>query len=86
MVEALQVRLPIADVLVVKPVNDVFAQDQVWLIHVRLPAEQARRNQVRLVNRGAFIAAADRGQDLLAQPHQVCFELRQHGGERRNSG
>src|SRR6266446_1012143 len=32
MVEALQVRLPIADVLVVWAVNDVFAQDKVWLI------------------------------------------------------
>ena len=32
------------------------------------------------MNRGTFIAAADRSQYLLAQPHQVCFELRQHGG------
>ncbi len=36
--------------------------------------------KICLVNRGTFIAAADRSQDLLAQPHQVGFELRQHGG------
>jgi hypothetical protein len=59
-VEALQVWLPIPDVLVVKPVNDVFAQNQVWLIHVGLVSEQARGNQVRLVNRGTLITPARR--------------------------
>src|SRR3989442_12611727 len=32
MFEAFQVRLPIADVLIIKTVDDVFAQDKVWLI------------------------------------------------------
>ena len=80
MIESLQVRLPIADVLVVNPVNDVLAQDKLWLIHLRRAAEQARGNQVCLVDHSALIAPARRTHDLLAQPQQVYFELRQHGG------
>src|ERR1700730_5912940 len=32
------------------------------------------------MDRATLIAAARRGQDLLAQPCQIYFELRQHGG------
>ena len=37
--ESLQVRLPITDILIVKTVNDVFAQDEVWLIRIGLVVE-----------------------------------------------
>src|SRR5882724_848958 len=80
MFEALQVRLPIADVLIIKAVNDVFAQDKVWLIHIGLVVEQARGNQVCLMYRATLIAAARCGQDPLAQPYQIYSELRQHRG------
>lgn len=80
MFHALQVRLPIADVLIIKAVNDVFAQDKVWLIHIGLVVEQARGNQVCLMYRATLIAAARCGQDLLAQPYQIYFELCQHRG------
>jgi hypothetical protein len=39
MFEALQVRLPIADVLIVKTVDDVFAQNEVWEIDIGLAVE-----------------------------------------------
>jgi hypothetical protein len=55
MFEALEIGLPIAGVLVVKAVNDVFAQDQVRELHLGLAAEQARRNQVCLMNRATLI-------------------------------
>ena len=45
MFEAFQVRLPIADVLIIKTVDDVFAQDKVWLIYIGLVVEQAWGNQ-----------------------------------------
>src|SRR5260370_972642 len=80
MVEALQVRLPIADVLIIKTVDHVFAQDKVWLMHIGLVVEQARGNQVCLMYHATLIAAARCGQDLLAQPYQIYFELRQHRG------
>src|SRR5712691_6339205 len=80
MFEALQVRLPIADVLIIKTVDDVFAQDKVWLIHVGLVFEQAWGNQVCLMYRATLIASANCGQDLLAQPCQIYFEVRQHRG------
>src|SRR6267143_5659087 len=80
MFEALQVRLPIADVLIIKTVDDVFAQDKVWLIDIGLVVEQARRNQVCLMYRATLIAAARCGQDLLAQPYKIYFELRKHRG------
>src|SRR3989454_3322088 len=80
MFEALQVRLPIADVLIVKTVDHVFTQDKVWLIHIGLVVEQARGNQVCLMYRATLIAAARCGQDPLAQPYQIYFELRQHRG------
>src|SRR5256884_4305723 len=48
MVEALEVWLPIADVLIVKAVDDVFTQNQIRQIHVRPVVEQGRRNQVGL--------------------------------------
>lgn len=66
MFEALQVRLPIADVLIIKTIDHVFAQDKVWLIHVGLVGEQARGNQVCLMYRATLIASANCGQDLLA--------------------
>src|SRR3989442_13792381 len=78
MFEALQVRLPIADVLIVKTVDHVFTQDKVWLIHIGLVVEQARGNQVCLMYRATLIAAARCGQDLLAQPYQIYFELCKH--------
>lgn len=45
MFKALQVRFPVASVLIVQAANDMFAQDQVRLIHIRLIAEQSRRDQ-----------------------------------------
>src|SRR6266567_7335310 len=80
MFQALQVRLPIADVLIIKTVDDVFTQDKVWLIHIGLVVEQARGNQVCPMYRATLIAAACCGQDALAQPYEIYFELRQHGG------
>src|SRR6266704_1693344 len=80
MFEALQVRLPIADVLIIKTVDDVFAQDKVWLIHIGLAVEQAWGNQVCLMYRATLIASARCGQDLFAQPGQIYFELRQQRG------
>src|SRR4029077_17041082 len=77
MIESLKVCLPIADVLIVKPVDDMFAQDQIGQVDIGPAVEQARRSQVGLVYRSALIAAADGYQDLLAQPFQVGFELRQ---------
>src|SRR5712692_212424 len=80
MFEPLQVRLPIADVLIIKTVDDVFAQDKVWLIHIGLVVEQAGGNQVCLMYRATLIASARCGQDLFAQPGQIYFELRQQRG------
>src|SRR5437899_3125179 len=53
MFEALQVRLPIADVLIIKTVDE-FAQDKVWLIHIGLVVEQAWGNQVCLMYRATL--------------------------------
>src|SRR6266487_291582 len=78
MFQALQVRLPIADVLIIKTVDDVFTQDKVWLNHIGLVVDQARGNQVCPMYRATLIAAACCGQDLLAQPYQIYFELCQH--------
>ncbi len=78
--EALQVRLPIADGLIIKTVDDVFAQNKIWQIHVGLVAEQSWGNQVCLMYRATLIALAYCGQDLLAQPNQISLELRQHSG------
>ncbi len=75
MFEALQVRLPIADVLIIETVDDVFAQDKVWLIHIGLVVEQAWGNQVCLMYRATLMASARCRQDLLAQPCQIYFEL-----------
>src|SRR5712691_9998705 len=80
MFEALQVRLPIADGLIIKTVDDMFAQDKVWLIHIGLVFEQTWGNQVCLMYRATLIAAARRGHDLFAQPGQIYFELRQQRG------
>src|SRR5207237_10254185 len=35
-------------------------------------------NEICLLNHCVFVAAADRGKDLLAQPGQIDLELRQH--------
>src|SRR5712691_465796 len=76
--DSLEVRLPIADVLVVKTVNNVFAHDQIWDLRVAMTGQQIRRNQIRLLNLGIFIAAANRAQYLFTQPAQVRLELCQH--------
>src|SRR5215467_5154254 len=82
MIESLQVGLPIPYVLVVQAVDDVFAEDQIWLINIRL-VEQARRYQICLVYCAAFLPAPYRLRDLFSKPYQVSFERCKHrsGGE-----
>jgi len=57
MLQSLQVGLPIPYILVVKAVDDVFAQDQKGLIDVRLVLEQSWRNQICLVYCTTLLAA-----------------------------
>src|SRR6266404_4878356 len=80
MTDSLQVGLPIADVLVVKAVNNVFAHEQIGQNRTGMAGEQIRGNQIGLLNHRVFIATADCAQHLLAQPGQVSLELRQHWG------
>ena len=80
MAHPLQVRLPVADVLVVKTVNNVFPHDQIGQIRVWRAAEQTRRDEIGLVDDGVFIATADCLQDLLPQPDQICLQGGQHRG------
>jgi hypothetical protein len=54
--------------LVVKPVDDVFAQDEIRLVDIRLVPEQAWRNQIRLVYCTALLAAPYCTQDLVSKP------------------
>jgi len=42
MAESLQVRLPIADILVVEAVNNVFAHEQIRHMRARIAREQIR--------------------------------------------
>src|SRR3989454_11839814 len=65
---SLQVGLPIPYILVVKAVNDVFAQDEIGLIDVWLVLEQAGRNQICLVYCTTLLAASYRTQDLISKP------------------
>src|SRR5262245_44096216 len=77
--DSLEVRLPIANVLVIKAVNDVFAQEQVWELRAGLVREQVRWDQICLLNRGIVVAAPNCAQYLFAQPGQIFLEFRQHG-------
>src|SRR5262249_36278759 len=79
MVEALQVCFPVAHVLVIDPVDDMLAHNQIGLIGVVLVGKEVRRDQVRLMYRGAFIAAADSGQHLLSQPYEICLQVGKQG-------
>jgi hypothetical protein len=47
MIETFEVRLPISDILVIKPVDHVFAQDQVRQERVGASGEEAGRNEIR---------------------------------------
>src|SRR5215472_7507026 len=69
----------------VKSINDVFAHDEVRLMHIGLVLEQTRGNQVCLVDRATLITPAHRAQHLVAQPREVCLKLCQHGGGGENS-
>jgi hypothetical protein len=66
MLNTLQVRLPVANALVIKAVDDVFAQKQIRQIDIRIAGKQIRRNQVRRVYRCPVIATTNRTRNLLA--------------------
>jgi hypothetical protein len=74
MVQTLKVRLPIAHILVIQPVDHVLAQDQVRQMRSGLRREQLGRNQVLSMNIGALVPATDRRQHLFAQPGEVLLE------------
>src|SRR5713101_1061471 len=78
MVETLEVRLPIADVLVVQPVDHMFSQQEVRQERVGTAVEEAGRDQISLMDCCASVTTADCGQDLIAQPTKVRLQLRQH--------
>src|SRR5262249_26229910 len=84
MVETLEVCLPVTHVLIVDSVDDMLAQNQKGLEGVGLPGKQVRRNQVGLMYRGALIATTDGGQNLLAKPREICFQVRKQGWRREN--
>src|ERR1700724_1499469 len=77
MVEAFEVCVPVADVLVIEPVDDVFSQDQIGQERIRTPGEEVRRDQVCPMDLGTSVTAADCGQHLVAQPGEVRLQLRQ---------
>jgi hypothetical protein len=58
-VKALQIGLPIANILPKETVNHMFPQDQVRQEHVRTSIEKARWNKICLVYRWARIALTD---------------------------
>src|SRR5262249_29902485 len=70
MLESLQVGLPIPYILVVKAIDNVFAQDEIGLIDIRLVFEQTRRNQICLVYCAALLPAPYRTQDLFSKPYE----------------
>src|SRR5262249_29995047 len=78
MLDSLQVGLPISYILVVKAVDDVFAQDEIGLIDIRLVPDQARRNQICLVYCTALLAAPYRAQNFFSKPYEVSLEKRKH--------
>src|SRR3989442_7002282 len=80
MVEAFEVGLPISDILVIEPVNHMFAQDQVRQERVGTAAEEAGRNEICLMDFSACVTAADCVKHLIAQPAEVCLQLGQHVG------
>src|SRR3984957_2134787 len=80
MVKTFEVGLPIADILVIEPVNHVFSEDQVRQEHVRSAGEKSGRNQICTMDLRARVATTDCGQHLIAQPHEVYFQLGQHVG------
>jgi hypothetical protein len=53
---------------IIKTVDDVFAQDEVWLIHIGLVVEQAWGNQVCLMYRATLIGASRPGPARAAMP------------------
>src|SRR5262245_39033102 len=79
--ESLEVRLPVPDILIVEPVDHVLAEDVVGLVGIGLISQEIGRDEVRMMNRGAFVAATDRGEDLVAQPCQVRSQMAEN--ERR---
>src|SRR6267378_7741302 len=80
MIEAFEVRLPISHILVIKPVDHVFAQDQVRQERVGASIEKAGRNEIRLMDRSACVTTADCREHLVAQPTEVGLQLAQHIG------
>src|SRR5207249_2614888 len=70
-VHALQVWLPIADVLIIEPIDHVLAQDQVWQLDTRAAPDQSGWNQVRLLDGGSIFAPPDGRHDLLSKPREM---------------
>src|SRR5258706_7270897 len=85
MVKAFEVGLPITDILVIKPVNRMFSEDQVRQEHVGSAGEESGRNQICTMDSRARVATANCGQHLIAQPAEVYLQLGQHGGRREVS-
>src|ERR1700730_141497 len=80
MVKAFEVGLPVTDILVIEPVNHMFAEDQVGQERVGTAVEEAGGNQVCPMDSSDRVSTADCGEHLIAQPAEVCLELSQHVG------
>src|SRR5262249_38884763 len=74
MVQPLQVRLPVAHVLVIQPVDHVLAQEKIRQMRLGLRREQLGRHQVVSMYIGALVPATDSRQHLFAQPGKVLLE------------
>src|SRR5215471_14200873 len=75
MSQALKVRLPVPDVLIVDSVDHMLAKDVIRLISIGLIGQEIGRDEVCFVNRGALVTTANGGKHLVAQPCQVGFEM-----------
>lgn len=71
----LQVRLPLADVLVVGPIDHVLAQREVGLIRAGIAGEQTGRNQVRLLDSRPLLPATTRREDLVLEPREMAVPV-----------
>jgi hypothetical protein len=59
-INTLEIRLPIADILVIGAIDDVFPHEQKWQVGVGIASEQSWGNEIGLLNRCAFIPSPNR--------------------------
>src|SRR5215467_3579536 len=59
MSQTLKVRLPVPDILIVDSIDHMLAQDVVRLMGVRLTGQEIWRDEICVMNGGAFVTAAN---------------------------